>query len=84
MSVSGVSAAIGSETTKRLLMKHGAQEPVGLLGGFEPARHLRDGNPDLHAVAYRGARGMPSPAIWMISRCTSLTPPPNVPTGADR
>src|SRR5581483_7570639 len=32
----------------------------------------------------RGARGMPRPAVAMISRCTSLTPPPNVPTGAAR
>ena len=43
--------------------------------------------PDLEPVAasaQRGARGIPRPAIPMISRCTSLTPPPNVPTGAWR
>ena len=32
----------------------------------------------------RGARGMPSPASATISRWTSFTPPPNVPTGAWR
>ena len=33
---------------------------------------------------HRGARGIPKPARAMISRCTSFTPPPKVPTGAWR
>src|SRR6266542_3724491 len=53
-------------------------EELGLVGRVGGVGRRGHNPPSWRSDPYRARRAMPSPALAMISRCTSFTPPPNV------